>query len=80
MCVCVCVSGETGMCLEGEMCVSESVGTDSGMWRERRWGVEKEATWIFMYIERLVYVSVCMWRLGDEGGRDTNCMCECVCV
>ena len=50
MCVCVCVSGETGMCLEGEMCVSESVGTDSGMWRERRWGVEKEATWIFMSI------------------------------
>jgi len=54
------VSGETGMYSEGEMCVSESVGRDSGMWRERRWGVEKEATWNFMYIERLVYVSVCV--------------------
>ena len=60
MCGCVCVSRETGMYLEGEMCVSESVGRDSGMWRERRWGVEKEATWIFMCTERLVYVSVCV--------------------
>lgn len=34
ICVCVCVSGETGMYLQGEMCVSESVG--------RQWDVEGE--------------------------------------
>ena len=34
MCVCVCVSGESGMYFQGELCVSESVG--------RQWDVEGE--------------------------------------
>lgn len=45
MCVCVCVSGETGMYLQGELCVSESVGIEvgcggreGGVWRKKQLG------------------------------------------
>ena len=60
MCVCVCVSRETGMYLEGEMCVSESVG--------RQWDVEGEKVGcgersnldFYVYREIGICVSVCV--------------------
>jgi len=63
---------------EGEMCVSESVGRDSGMWRERRWTGRLQCGWRGRrYEERSVSMFVCVLRercsLGLSGG---VCVCS----
>lgn len=59
VCVCVCVSRETGMYLEAEMCVSESVG-DRDVEGEKVGCGERSN--LDFYVQRDWYMCLCVCR------------------
>lgn len=80
ICVCVCVRGETGMYLQGEMCVSESVGRQWDVEGEKLGCGERSNLGFYVYTEIGVCACVCVEIGGLVWGRNRACVCMCACV